>query len=903
MFEDCYVRIGHGSLAGCVPLSPSLLASLYALPAIDEPELGKAMEAFGTTAPWAASHSVAPERTVAAVAAMLRQLMLATTALDPTGIKTEALPPGGRARVHLEALRDLWTSQPVMPADIATLGQFLATTADDALQPIAVIWERNRIDLCPLERTVLERLEQHHGVLSSDDPDMARLAYRPLEAAAQANSLAGHVQRQLLTTSAASVLPDDSLSVLSVRDTLTECEAAAAMMQRWLAEDSDLQTSEIAVVLPAAGGHAVHLGEVLGVAGLPATKLPLVPAIRTIGLEAVLHFLQCRRRPAPAMALASLYCSPMMCWDTTTGNALARATMEGDFAPELTNQLTGKAATLYTLIRKDYPATGRALREDLVRFAQLMTDAEALRGDVGQAKIQIGRLLASIDAGMADAEIDWEMLLRIAGDFAENSIERGPHHLGGITILMANEAPQRRFRKLIVMGFNDGHYPVLPASNPFFLDSEIAAINAATGLGLPSQADRVQAALDLFRRQLCAASEQVVILLSERDGLGEPLTPSATLPLLARLVDGCNEPETLIVPLSRAEGTIWDRLITWQSPLEFKSATAPPIPDHFELGLDLLSLRRKADGTPRAQSPSRLEKLLVSPLAWLLSELGASHLSWQPERLDVLLRGSLAHEVFERLFTPRAPLPDDMAIAERVPQLLADRIRAIAPFLQSNNWAVERAALEAEILKAAKHWAQLLASMGAEVVGNEFWLQGSLYEQPVHGKADCLIVLPSGQPIVIDYKKSSSGGRRERLTKGWDLQVELYRRMSVRVNEKSEPGVTDVAQTLAAWNKPAAVAYHTLNDGNLLTSGADGFDHAEAEQIEGEIARNALALLEARFAALRSGRLETNTAGDEAYFTRKASLGAYAFEDSPLIRAFMRDEQDPSVTIGVEDED
>ena len=38
---------------------------------------------------------------------------------------------------------------------------------------------------------------------------------------------------------------DDSLAILSVRDSLTECEAAAAIVQRWLADDASLAASEI----------------------------------------------------------------------------------------------------------------------------------------------------------------------------------------------------------------------------------------------------------------------------------------------------------------------------------------------------------------------------------------------------------------------------------------------------------------------------------------------------------------------------------------------------------------------------------------------------------------------------------------------------------------------------------
>jgi hypothetical protein len=57
--------------------------------------------------------------------------------------------------------------------------------------------------------------------------------------------------------------------------------------------------------------------------------------------------------------------------------------------------------------------------------------------------------------------------------------------------------------------------------------------------------------------------------------------------------------------------------------------------------------------------------------------LGAEHVSWQPEALDVMLRGSLAHEVFERLFVPGKAHPSNEEIEAKVPDLLLDRIRAL----------------------------------------------------------------------------------------------------------------------------------------------------------------------------------------------------------------------------------
>lgn len=107
---------------------------------------------------------------------------------------------------------------------------------------------------------------------------------------------------------------------------------------------------------------------------------------------------------------------------------------------------------------------------------------------------------------------------------------------------------------------------------------------------------------------------------------------------------GVEDASDLITDLSR------------QSPAEWPIAYhhLRPVPKPAELpeelafpGHDLLSLRRRDDGTAKPQSPSRLETLLVSPLAWLLAEVGAEDMSWATEELDVLARGNIAHDVFE----------------------------------------------------------------------------------------------------------------------------------------------------------------------------------------------------------------------------------------------------------------
>lgn len=898
MFEDCYLRLGKGRFASCTPLTSALLASLYALPERGDVPLLPVLEAMGDAQPWNESLTVAPEQTAAAVAAMLRHVMLATPDLDPARIDTSALPEGSRARTHLEALIALWRAQPeVTPSDIRKLGDVLACGAADALQAMAVIRHHDDPRHSALERAVLAHLEAHHGIIAPEDADHQRLIGARLAAAAPTDSLLGHVQRHALNPAASRRGVDDSIAILSTRDSLTETEAAAAIIQRWLRADPKLKPSDVAVILPSGSDYAFALDETFARAGLLVSSLPSTPIRRNVGGEAVLHFLQCRRRPAPAMALASLYCSPVLCWPPEMGNELARCVMQGDFEPYAARDLTGKPATLFALIRSPSPSSNGQLKDHLRRFRSLLCDDEALEADVLEAKVQIARLSSAISATPDNAEPEWDRLIQFAAGYQPIPTTRGAYHLGGISVLHAQEVPTRRYRKLLVLGFNDGCYPASPSGNPFFLDSEVALIAERTGLKLPSQASQLDTALATFTRQLGAASEQVILLMSERDRIGAALSPSSSLPLIARLVEGCDDPEKLVVPLSHTEGTIWDRLIDWRPRPEFKSADAPEIPVSYDLGANLLTLRQKEDGTPRPQSPSRLENLLVSPLAWVLGELGAQHVAWAPEALDVMLRGSLAHEVFERLFVPGSDHPDDATIAARVPDLLADRIRALAPFLQGAAWTVERLALESEIIASAKHWSRVLRSLGAEIVGNEFWLSGNLLGHPVHGKADCLLRLPDGQPVVVDYKKSSSGTRRQRLNKGYDLQVDLYRRMDVRVSEKSSEGVRRIAETLTAWNGLPAVAYHTLNDGAVLINGAAGIDNDHVEVIEGDIAQNAIALIKARFAALEVGRIDLNTTADAKYFQKEAALGTYALDDSPLVTAFMREDEAPSVDL------
>lgn len=899
MFEHVQVRIGRGAIGGWLPLSVELLSSLYVLPAPQDEDALSILQASSDNTPWTGSLAVAPAQTAQAVIATLRHVMCATSDLQSCSIKLDCLVDKSRAKLHLSALKSLWDSyHKIMPPDLQTVLAFMGTSQDDALHPITELEICGQGKLSTLELAVIDRLRQDHCTRDGSEQIEPGTMPRQAGPAAKTDTLLGHVQRKLRSPQVERLAADDSLYVLSVRDALQECEAAAAIVQKSLDDDASLAPAEIAILLPNPTHYGLYLEEAFALAGITLSGLPTANTLRDIGAEVVQLFVQSRRRPAPAMALASLLSSRLMPWKSEVGQQMSRHIMRGDFQPGIAREFTGHEAQLYSLIRGDAPQTLLQLADELRRFSRLLTRDPIMADQVKGAKRLIERLAATLDATPIAAEIAWdEVMAKIA--FASGSTMRGPRYCGAITILGESELPLKSFRHVLVLGFNDGRYPAAPSGNALFLDSEIETINAGCGLALPTQAQQIEERLAVFVTQIAAASERLIILLSERDREGASLSPSSTLPLIARLVEGIKDPKDLIIPLEDPQALIWGQLLRRPDVLAAPAIEPLLVPEYFELGCDLLGLRKTEDGEPRPQSPSRLETLLVSPLAWLLNEIDAVPVMWAPEALDVKLKGSLAHEVFERLFLPGQALPDDAFISENVASLLSDRIRSIAPFLQAKTWGLERATLEKEIIEAAVGWSQTLRDLDADVIGNEFWLSGVVSGVPIHGKADCLIRLRSGQPIIIDHKKSKTAGRRNRLTAQWDLQVDLYRNMTVRISDRDGVEITEISSSIGSWPDRAAVAYHLMNDGGVLINGAIDLPlSARVEHVEGEIAVQAMAKLETRITSLRAGRLETNSAADPKFFEKTAFMGLYAFESSPLVTAFMRSDAEPEMSDG-----
>jgi phage tail protein X len=796
---------------------------------------------------WAESLANAPVETIAAVSQALEGLVLATPDLRPPAALNL---PDSRARRHLAALVALWQAMgDALPEGLATVRHVLTLPRGRFLDPLPVV-EGSLDPLAPpAMRALYDRLQAEFGTV----------APLPSPDGAPAGTRLAALQAGLARPELASGPVDETLTFYGLRDAALCADFAAARARALI--EAGCPAREIAVMTAA---DPRQLARAFAAQGVPLSGLPANLPDRDVAGETLLHLLLAKRPPTPAMVLASLCLSPLMPWGAQTGRDLAEALMQGSFRARAL-EATPEHKALWDDIRA--PAASLAqLRFLMDRICDRLTGGASLRA----------RLVPLL---IGEGSPDWETMLRSIA-IAPPTQSDPARTLEGVSLWQAGESPWRRCRHLIVTDFTEGLYPARPHANPLFLDSEIARIRDTTGLSLSGRAEGLARSLALFDEQLRAVSGSVTFLIPWRDMAGARLAPSAGLSLVARAIEG-RDAADLVIDLARQNPADWP--VPHQRPRALPDHPAPP--EALDLGgRDLLGLRRDEAGLTLPQSPSRLETLLVSPLAWLLDELGAKDLSWSAEDLDVLARGNIAHDVFEHVFLPDQPLADDAALTEAVAVAYDNALTRHAGFLRSPSWEMERKGLERDITRAALRWRDHLRDLGARTLGNELWLQGEAHGIRLRGKADAILELPDGALLVVDHKKSGTSGRRRRMEAGWDLQAGLYRDMIAR------PIRIEGDDMGPLIGRKLGVAYHLMNDGGLLSSGIALPASGPARDMGDAISDAAVAQLAQRLAEVGTGRIVLNTTEDADFFRKEAGLTPYALTDgSALVTAFLRE--------------
>ena len=832
---------------------------------------------------WSKSYIVAPDETTSVISRELDKLI-------------RSLPPGKvfapssnidlseRAQQHLVDLTCLHqTMGGLLPADLEATTRILNIPAEHALHFINVRVIEESITLTPWQKELIVKLNQDSSLYNSDAIDQLlreSLAPQPSDVPVALNVL----QHGLYQDKISPANLDKSLQWLAARDYLDEVEVVAGMIQKSLRDDQTTALSDIALLLPSDSTYSAAVHEVFHHAGLPVSGLVVKQQNRDLGHEVVFHLLQTLRKPAPTMAMAAFVTSPLLPWTKSQGFEIAAALMGGNYALEKIELPNQAGNDILDLIRYgvDTPVT---LKSILKTFPTLLNNMRELEGQRSAAITLCDVLQKQLEG----TDIPWDTLIAMAAPHPDTIDVAGDFTREGIAVFYEHEEPWRQVETLYVLGFNDGHYPSEARTSPVFSDADITILRSH-GIGMERSVDVGERLRALFCRQLQAANENMHFLLSRRDSYGKQLSPSASLPFMAQLFGVGDEPESLVHELDTDEGR--NQTIG----LALADVTDPISPRKLEirdlkLEKNLLEILKNKDGTVRRQSPSSLETLMTSPLAWLLNRSGLEPSEWEPEKLDVMSKGTLAHAVFENLFAPGQPLPNEDEVKQCVPTLLLEAIIKIKPFLNRPEWRVERYHLEKETLTAALRWREVLVAIGAKVLGVEVWLKGLLNQQPIHGSADLLLELPDGKIYVVDYKKSSSKKRKERMGKGFDSQASLYRIMLQTGEGKFRS--SDKSTVAIEADREIGALYYLMND-QVALADTDGWiadSLRDFEELGADVSVNALPLIRDRLAQVKMGHILLNKDTDEAWYEKNAGMPLYALNNSPLIRIFMHQEQ------------
>ncbi|MCY1289723.1 PD-(D/E)XK nuclease superfamily protein [compost metagenome] len=738
-----------------------------------------------------------------------------------------------------------------LPEDLDIARHVLACSSDDALELLPILGGP-----CPFESRAEAALREHLSQLFGTVLASSNAVLGP--------GALGHVQRHLLDTSPA-IAPDDTLHVMGLRDPREEIAFAAARAQALIRQGYRAQ--DIGLLVPDDAAYQLAIVPAFTRVGLELSGVTAPPSLRDHVGELLTNLLAILRGPAPRMALASVCLSPLTHWPADMGRNFANEYIENGWS-RAARAYGGPGAKIFDELRP-VSSPGQliarlcAIANELVLPAQLMPRINALR------------------PLLKGEYVDWSSLARVAAPAALAS-DGEARFVEGVSVFSETVLPWRSVRHLIVMGAAGTHWPRPVAANPFFTESEIMAIEAATNLRLPSRHQTIARRLELFRRQLGAASEGVTLTASARDLEGKQLAPTTGLSLIARAMGAKDAKALFLNPFRRTQlsGDLGSATISdtrWDAE---NSHVVMPEETEIVIPTNPFTLRTSGDGLVKSQSPSRLETMLVSPLAWLLNEINAEDRTWGPESLDVQTLGKLVHATLEMLFPEGARNVHDSSIRENFPAAFESAIAHTAPWLIGERWVTERTNLAREALAAALNWGRFLNDNSARIRRVETPLSGTYHRLLISGRADCLLDLADDRIMIVDHKRTSSFSRRKRMEAAADLQVELYRRMITTTPEFAEIAPDRIV-----------TAYHCTLDGRVLT-GPEGKGLDGAVIVNGPIGSKADEIVSTRIRDLSKGRVALNYASDYQMFDKTLGIKGYAL-DNPLVAAFLLPDASP----------
>ena len=832
---------------------------------------------------WAPSYKVDTNGVAASVEAAWREILSSQPPLTAWPVLQEPQRISRRL-ADLDALNGIDIKH--WPADLAIAISVMKPDAKP-VRPVslyALDWDDQ---LNPWQLAVINHVAAQASPIAPElEANLAEFCQDIATPRAGDNSRLAIVQRALRDGDESWGDADGSCEFIACRDSLEGVETAAGLIQQRIENDPSLIPEDFGLLIPQDFDQAGRVKTIFERCGLPVSNLGLDVQERDLAHELLRFALMRFEGPAPSMAIQALVSNPLMPWPLDTGRRLAETLNDYDFS--LKTHLVENAAQRKFLQIFEQPVSIEHLDAAIDRLIENLNPDATL----AEHRERTPQTAIVIQQALRNGERDWQRLRELAPTQNVRFNAGSEVIQEGVCVVSEGRLPLHPLRELLVLDFSEGHFPASTTMPAAFSPDEWRSIRTqlqAQGnrIDLPHQKSmQARAAL---RRQLRHVSERVTFLIPRYSMTGATIAPSSSLMDFALLNKTTDEPERLILELEREHDRCQISGLPLIDPASDQYTCIEPRrieAQDITLNANLLADHEISNEKPRTLSPSTLDTLLVSPLAWLLKKLGAEPKNWEPDAYTPLTNGSIAHEVFEVLFPEGSFEPQKDQLTEGLSEAFERGIGKVAPFLAGPEWAVERNHLKGIVERAAMAWADTMIGLGARLVQPEISLIGQFDGLAIAGQADAVLDVPDVGAVVLDYKNASSKRYLDRMEAGLDLQTALYREMLRTGGAKDQE--SDAAKRLAELN-PTGVMYYTMQDKQAVADfpapAALGNWRFDGREVSG----NGLAQLQARFKELRQGLVRSPRDSEIKAF-KKAGIGMYALESSALTAAVLDDQ-------------
>ncbi len=664
----------------------------------------------------------------------------------------------------------------------------------------------------------------------------------------------------------------ENIQFLVARDLLQSVEVSAGMVQNIVKNGDSFE--DITIVVPNGGFDKDFLIDTFDKFHIPLSRASKKEQYTDFATQWIKNAIQGQKSLSDPMVFASMLSSPIMPYSSSMGQYFAQKAFEDSLESISLDTYDEKIKFIITTVAswQKSSSVDKLFMKNLYTINDYIGSTKKLAVHKQRFKTQL-EILSEYINSLENFDI-FSLSQQINESVIEESIS-SVGYLKSVHVIDEHELYLDTTKHIIFLGFNDGHYPSQLSKQGVFSHTQWEELSEQLQLDLDMQQNAYRLNKHLFMQQIQSATQSITFLSSALDLAGDRMEISSTLSDIAYCFKDSNDKE-----LDAEKHLIWLEKGDVQ-PLFYKRSLEEttqkehyiPLFNDINLGINLFSLRKEEDGiTNKPESPSSLEKLMISPLAWFLYRQGLESKVWGVQELNVAMQGTIAHGVYEDCFNKKNPNGD----ITKIDKTIEKRIIKHALFLNQPHLTLVKEQLVNEIKKSIITFKEMIDDCGMQVISAENKLTGSFSGINIAGRVDVIVEI-NGVKMIIDYKKSKSSKRVKRMEEGYDHQLLLYREM--------------------LGEEDAITAYFTLNDGTLVVDkeiGCNSSGSYTMKEISDECSVNAKQIMQENIADIKNGIIRLNSDEDASLWDKRGVTASYTL-DSALVSFFIKDTMEEEV--------